>query len=207
LFHAVPGQPPSKQVDQGNKIHQIKLNLGPFCVTRSRLSAPYDDRASARLVETRASGAGRLEAVNRTVVSVACRGSSAHGCAIKHRAMAWASGPLKRTTPIPPRPGGVAMATMVSEVENTVVDSRWSTVDSRWQSSAASPVAAPGCSPSTDDRSSTEDRRLWTDDYFLAEINTVLLNASPMLSVVAPGISATAMCTSRRSYGFSGPSC
>ena len=29
-----------------------------------------------------------------------------------------ASGPLKRTTPMPPRPGGVAMATMVSRVEN-----------------------------------------------------------------------------------------
>jgi hypothetical protein len=29
-----------------------------------------------------------------------------------------ASGPLSRTTPIPPRPGGVAIATMVSSVEN-----------------------------------------------------------------------------------------
>jgi hypothetical protein len=30
-----------------------------------------------------------------------------------------APGPLSRTTPMPPRPGGVAMATMVSEGENT----------------------------------------------------------------------------------------
>src|SRR5204863_4309863 len=29
-----------------------------------------------------------------------------------------ASGPLRRTTPMAPRPGGVAMATMVSDVEN-----------------------------------------------------------------------------------------
>ena len=32
-----------------------------------------------------------------------------------------ASRPLTRTTPMPPRPGGVAMATMVSLVENTRV--------------------------------------------------------------------------------------
>jgi hypothetical protein len=32
--------------------------------------------------------------------------------------MAGAAGPLRRTTPIPPRRGGVAMATMVSSVEN-----------------------------------------------------------------------------------------
>src|SRR3954468_18978437 len=43
--------------------------------------------------------------------------------------------------------------------------------------------------------------------YFLAEISTVFEKASPTLSVVAPGISATAMWTMRRSYGFSGPSC
>jgi len=29
------------------------------------------------------------------------------------------SGPLIRTTPMPPRPGGVAMATIVSDVLNT----------------------------------------------------------------------------------------
>jgi len=33
-------------------------------------------------------------------------------------AIAAASGPLTRITPMPPRPGGVAIATMVSEVEN-----------------------------------------------------------------------------------------
>jgi hypothetical protein len=36
------------------------------------------------------------------------------------RAISAARGPLMRTTPIPPRPGGVAMATMVSVGENTV---------------------------------------------------------------------------------------
>ena len=39
--------------------------------------------------------------------------------AIRPPAMPRASGPLRRTTPMPPRPGGVAMATMVSLVENT----------------------------------------------------------------------------------------
>src|SRR5215471_1118647 len=39
-----------------------------------------------------------------------------------------ASGPLSRTTPIPPRPGGVAMATIVSAVENM---SRRKTEDGR----------------------------------------------------------------------------
>ena len=38
--------------------------------------------------------------------------------AMRSRAIRCASGPLKRTTPRPPRPGGVAMATMVSRVEN-----------------------------------------------------------------------------------------
>jgi hypothetical protein len=33
--------------------------------------------------------------------------------------MACASGPDNRTMPIPPRPGGVAIAAMVSVVENT----------------------------------------------------------------------------------------
>jgi hypothetical protein len=34
------------------------------------------------------------------------------------RAIACAEGPLRRTTPMPPRPGGVAIATIVSLVEN-----------------------------------------------------------------------------------------
>src|SRR5437773_11582185 len=37
---------------------------------------------------------------------------------MSRRPIEQASGPLRRTTPIPPRPGGVAIATMVSEVEN-----------------------------------------------------------------------------------------
>ena len=37
------------------------------------------------------------------------------------------------------------------------------------------------------------------------EMITVFMNASPMLSEVAPGSSAIAMCTMRRSYGLSGP--
>jgi hypothetical protein len=52
-----------------------------------------------------------------------------------------------------------------------------------------------------------EKRFISATDYLRAEIITVLENASPTLSVVAPGTSATAMCTMRRSYGFSGPSC
>src|SRR5262249_9620969 len=43
--------------------------------------------------------------------------------------------------------------------------------------------------------------------YLRAEMMTVFENASPMLSVEAPGMFATARCTMRRSYGLSGPSC
>lgn len=38
---------------------------------------------------------------------------------VRSRAIRSASGPLTRTTPIPPRPGGVAIATIVSDVENS----------------------------------------------------------------------------------------
>jgi len=49
--------------------------------------------------------------------SVACLGRSA--CASHNvETIRCASGPLTRTTPMPPRPCGVAMATMVSAVEN-----------------------------------------------------------------------------------------
>ena len=53
------------------------------------------------------------------VVKVARRGSSGDVSVVSVAAIAEAAGPLSRTTPIPPRPGGVAMATMVSVVENT----------------------------------------------------------------------------------------
>ena len=89
------------------------------------------------------------------------------------RAMPGASGPLRRTTPMPPRPGGVAIATMVSEVENM-----------------ADRHGRPGHAATC-----------------VSEMRTVFENASPTLSVVAPGTSATARWTMRRSYGFSGPSC
>src|SRR5450759_733208 len=52
-----------------------------------------------------------------TLVSVAWRGSN-DDRPVSVQAIAAAFGPLKRTTPIPPRPGGVAMATIVSSVEN-----------------------------------------------------------------------------------------
>src|SRR6185312_2404595 len=45
------------------------------------------------------------------------------------------------------------------------------------------------------------------EPYLRSWINTVFENASPTLSVVTPGTSATAMWTIRRSYGLSGPSC
>src|ERR1700676_4106506 len=54
-----------------------------------------------------------------TLAKVAWRGSSGRARAISCRTMACATAPLRRTTPIPPLPGGVAMATIVSEVENT----------------------------------------------------------------------------------------
>ena len=53
-----------------------------------------------------------------SVASVAWRGSNGVARRSALRAIAAASGPLSRTTPIPPRPGGVAIATMVSSVEN-----------------------------------------------------------------------------------------
>src|SRR4030095_8806864 len=70
-------------------------------------------------------------------------------------------------------------------------------------------VEGPQSERSTVDafRLSTVDSRLATLDYFRSEISTVFENASPTLSVVTPATSATAMCTMRRSYGLSGPSC
>ena len=70
-------------------------------------------------------------------------------------ATACACDPLILTTPRPPGPGGVAMATIVSSVENI-------------------------------------GQRDPAGDHFLGEMCTVLEKASPMLSVVTPGISATA---------------
>src|SRR6186997_954977 len=50
--------------------------------------------------------------------SVAWRGEKGSRRAVSSRAMRAAQGPLMRTTPRPPRPGGVATATMVSLVLN-----------------------------------------------------------------------------------------
>ena len=94
--------------------------------------------------------------------SVAWRGSSAPSMrSISARAIAMRAGPLRRTTPMPPRPGGVAMATMVSVVENT-----------------SSAIAADRClALETGCLAAT----------CVAEIMTVFENASPMLSVVDAG--------------------
>ena len=54
----------------------------------------------------------------KACVSVAWRGSRSCGTVRIARATSCARGPLMRTTPIPPRTGAVAMATMVSEGEN-----------------------------------------------------------------------------------------
>src|SRR3954447_4046499 len=51
-------------------------------------------------------------------MSVACRGRSGGRSEASIRATACAEGPLIRMTPMPPRPTGVAMATIVSEGEN-----------------------------------------------------------------------------------------
>src|SRR5689334_11115753 len=50
--------------------------------------------------------------------NVAWRGSSGTARPRSDPAIAAAAGPARRTTPMPPRPGGVATATMVSVVEN-----------------------------------------------------------------------------------------
>src|SRR3954466_10643270 len=49
---------------------------------------------------------------------VACRGRSGGRSEASIRATSCAEGPLIRMTPMPPRPAGVAMATIVSEGEN-----------------------------------------------------------------------------------------
>ena len=74
---------------------------------------------------------------------------------------------------MPPRPGGVAIATIVSSEENMR-------------------FPAARC-------------RRGGRNYCLAEMMTVFMNASPMLSELTVGSSAMAMCTIRRSYGFNGP--
>ena len=81
-----------------------------------------------------------------------------------------ASGPLTRMTPSPPA-AGVAMATMVSEVENISIRDQLTRVRA--------------------------DPDPWSD--YLTEMITVFSNASPMLSVVTFSTSATAMWTMRRS--------
>ena len=67
--------------------------------------------------------------LQRTFVKVAYLGSKAPRCVVRRCRSHAHRAPLRRTTPIPPRPGGVAIATMVSAVEN--IRSRQSTVDSQ----------------------------------------------------------------------------
>src|SRR3954462_4585839 len=57
----------------------------------------------------------------RTIlVNVAYLGRSGPRAVISARPTVSASGPLRRTTPIPPRPAGVAIATIVSCVEKAI---------------------------------------------------------------------------------------
>src|SRR4029453_16332380 len=100
---------------------------------RLKPDATYDLEASAGTVSYVASAFRRTSVVapgfSPTFVNVARRASNASRRVVRRCAIACASVPLRRTTPIPPRPGGVAMATMVSAVENTVVQSRQSKVE------------------------------------------------------------------------------
>ena len=64
-------------------------------------------------------GASLSLAISSNVASVAVRGLSRVRFPSSAPAIDWAFGPLRRTTPMPPRPGGVAMATIVSSVLNT----------------------------------------------------------------------------------------
>ena len=66
---------------------------------------------------------GQFAGVERR--KVARRGSRGPVSVVSAPAMVRAAGPLIRTTPMPPRPGGVAIATMVSVVENTPTRSRY----------------------------------------------------------------------------------
>ena len=88
-----------------------------------------------------------------------------------------AAGPLMRTTPIPPRPGGVAIATMVSSVEN---------------------IGTNGECECRNRRVGNRSMSMRRSSYRFDEMITVFRNASPMLSDVISGSSATARCTMRR---------
>ena len=57
---------------------------------------------------------------SRRASNVACRGSKLESRRQHAAPRLTRVGPLSLTTPIPPRPGGVAIATMVSSVENMV---------------------------------------------------------------------------------------
>ena len=114
----------------------------------------------------------------RTNVGVACRGSrDPRGDRAAARSQS-AAGPLRRTTPMPPRPGGVAIATMVSSVENT--SSQLTVISSQLTGELLT-----DCQLSTGaiNWGVTSVHEMWT----------VFENASPTLSVVTPGTSATAM--------------
>ena len=84
--------------------------------------------------------------------------------------------------PIPPRPGGVAMATIVSSVLNMM-----STAGGRVATELTAEVRSPTSGPRTPD----------PDGYFF-EMMTVFRNASPMLSDDIEASSATVRWTMRR---------
>jgi hypothetical protein len=62
---------------------------------------------------------------------------------VSARAIARPSGPLSRTTPIPPRPGGVAIATIVSSVENIGARRRDYEIGSTIRLNLKSPISDP----------------------------------------------------------------
>src|SRR3954471_6326520 len=84
------------------------------CAEISTTSSPVYERGAGNTVTMASSITPPCSSTIRA--SVACRASN--GRPARREAIGVAEGPLILTTPSPPRPGGVAIATMVSSVEN-----------------------------------------------------------------------------------------
>ena len=125
--------------------------------------------------------------------------------------MVAARGPLRRTTPSPPRPGGVATATIVSSGVNTLERTPKESEVRRKREGFASfcfrngvHELDGGCDYEAANTHGLWPPICWADRSAaacyrsFADIKTVFRKASPMLSEDTVGSSATARCTIRR---------
>ena len=199
----------------------------PWALISTTSSPVYDPGSGNDVATTRSIEVTSFPRRATRRATVACRGCRGLVRSSRAPAITEASVPLIRTTPSPPRPGGVAMATIVSSDAN---------IGHRILQLAAArpPGGTPGARGEADSRVGTARRAAlvrplrragdnlraglarWVSTCpaanrhgcrsgVPAEIRTVLRKASPMLSEDTPGSSAIARCTIRRAYGFSGP--